>query len=55
MAGDCVAKYVGSLVDVLEARLVLLLYKDASIIGGLLGWWRGAFSPTNHSPLDGFL
>lgn len=57
VAGDCVAKYVGSSVDVLDAtlRLVPLLYKDASIIRGLLGWRRGAFSATNHSCLDGFL
>lgn len=57
VAGDCVAKYVGSSVNVLEARLRLvpLLYKDASIILGLLGWWTGAFSTTNHSCCDGFL
>lgn len=57
VAGDCVAKYVGSSVNVLEARLRLvpLLYKDASIILGLLGWWTGAFSATNHSCRDGFL
>lgn len=36
-------------------RLVPLLCKDASIIRGLLGWWTGAFSATNHSCLDGFL
>lgn len=43
MAGDCVAKYVGRLVDVLDARLrrVPLLYKDASIIQNLLGLGEG--------------